>query len=77
MKFLKRARFVDDSTGLSDPCVYVQERSLSNQNELIESGKKLENQLDSAREEVSNAFTSIQQQAWSFKEQFNEVNITI
>ena len=57
--------------------MYVQERSLSNQNQLIESGKKLENQLDSAREEVSNAFTNIQQQAWSFKEQFNEVNITI
>ena len=58
-------------------CVCAQEQSLSNQKQLIESSKKLENQLDSAREEVSNAFSSIQQQAWSFKEQFNEVNITV
>ena len=55
----------------------MQEQSLSNQKQLIESSKKLETQLDSAREEVSNAFSSIQQQAWSFEEQFNEVNITV
>lgn len=51
--------------------------SLSSQKQLIESSKKLETQLDSAREEVSNAFSSIQQQAWSFKEQFNEVNTRV
>ena len=56
----------------------MQEQSLSNQKQLIESSKKLETQLDSAREEVSNAFSSIQQQAWwSFKEQFNEVNTRV
>ena len=58
-------------------CVRAGTVSLSNQKQLIESSKKLENQLDSAREEVSNAFSSIQQQAWSFKEQFNEVNTRV
>jgi len=47
---------------------------LNNQDRLIKTGEKLQDQLNSAREEVSEAFTSIQQQAWSFKEQFNEVD---
>ena len=54
-------------------CV-LQEESLNNQKRLIRNGQELHNDLKSAREEVSNAFTSIEQQAWSFKEQFNEVS---
>ena len=36
----------------------------------------MQNQLQSAREEVSSVFSNIQQQALSFKEQFNEVGIS-
>ena len=53
----------------------VQEQSLSNQNQLIKNGQELQNQLHSAQQEVSTAFTNIQQQAGSFKEQFNQVSV--
>ncbi|XP_065896465.1 uncharacterized protein [Dysidea avara] len=54
-----------------------QERSLSNQDQLIKGSQQLQDQLQSAREEVSSVFSNIQQQAWSFKEQFNEIFLSL
>ena len=54
-----------------------QKRSLNNQDQLIKGSQQLQDHLQSAREEVSSAFNDMQHQAWSLKNEFHEIFLSL